>query len=540
MSLRDGRALVSMSTAVVCALAAVAGALFAAAVARADSYVYVAGTSATDGAVFQYGLDSGGTLAALGEPSAPTGQSPIDIAVHPTGAYVYVTNCNGVSQYDAESGLLLEKTQPLVPAGAQPDGLDVSRDGKLLYVANSGGAGACGAGPGTISQYKIDPGSGALSANASFVPAPAPGMTDAPMPSDVAVHPNGKSVYMTNVGMGIHGSNLVYQFDVGADGTLSYKSPAATVAAGDFASSVVVSADGKSAYVVSAASATISQYDVDATSGALTPKADSSVGAGLQPNQIALSLDGGSAYVTDFGDPITGGGSVWQYNVSTASGTLSRKVPPRVSFAGMTNPWGVAVSGNGEWVYVADSGRRSQPNGTLYQIGVDSRGFLSSTPSATLPAGVSPTGVAVNPPPKPATPGPDLLVGSIGDDFICGRGGSDKLSGLRGDDQLYGDRCDAPASAAGIRGSAGRDRLRGGAGKDQLYGGAGKDRLHGGAGRDRLHGGAGRDLLRGGPGRDILRVRGGGRDHVHCGAARDRVRADQRDVLRRCEQIIRR
>ena len=144
-------------------------------------------------------------------------------------------------------------------------------------------------------------------------------------------------------------ANLVYQFDVGADGTLSYKSPAATVAAGDFASSVVVSADGKSAYVVSVATATISQYDVDATSGALTPKADSSVGVGLQPNQIALSLDGGSAYVTDFGDPITGGGSVWQYNVSTASGTLSRKVPPRVSFAGMTNPWGVAVSGNGEW-----------------------------------------------------------------------------------------------------------------------------------------------------------------------------------------------
>ena len=490
-----------VSRALACVVTAIAAVLFATAVpAHADSYVYVAGsTNGSDGAVFQYGLSDSGALSPLKEPTVTTGQSAHGVAVHPTGQFVYVTNSNGVSQYDGSNGLLLAKTPPSAPAGGQPLGLDISRDGKFLYVANQQGPGPMG-NAGTISQYKVDPNSGGLSALGNFVVGQAPGMTEAPAPVDVAVHPNGKSVYVVNQGFAAHGSNLVYQFDVEADGTLSYKSPNWTVAAGDLPGSVVVSADGKSAYVTNDASDTVSQYNIDATTGALTPKAAGAVGTGDTPAQVALSPDGRSAYVTNFGDPRVGGGSISQYTVGT-SGALSPNHPPTVT-AG-TNPLGMAVSADSQSVYVTDADLRGQ-HATLNQLKVGSRGILSPSPTATLSAGSNPTEVAVNPPPKPATAGPDLLTGTAGDDMICGLGGSDTIRGLGGDDQLHGDGCGTRASAAGFRrgagARAGHDVLRGGAGHDVLSGGTDNDRLHGGAGRDRLRGGAGRDRLRGGAG----------------------------------------
>ena len=59
----------------------------------------------------------------------------------------------------------------------------------------------------------------------------------------MAVSPDGGSVYVTNVG-----DDSVSQYDVGAGGALSPKSPA-TVAAGDGPYGVAVSPDGGSVYV---------------------------------------------------------------------------------------------------------------------------------------------------------------------------------------------------------------------------------------------------------------------------------------------------
>jgi Ca2+-binding RTX toxin-like protein len=93
------------------------------------------------------------------------------------------------------------------------------------------------------------------------------------------------------------------------------------------------------------------------------------------------------------------------------------------------------------------------------------------------------------------------------------------------------------ARADRVKGFPAGDRLDGLGGNDVLSGGAGDDCLFGRAGKDRLKGGAGSDRLKGGGGNDVLDVRGGGRDRAHCGGGRDRVLADERDRLRRCEQI---
>jgi DNA-binding beta-propeller fold protein YncE len=511
------------------ALAAIAVALSSAVPVQAATFVYVA-SSRTD-EVFQYGVGSDGALSALNPPAVAAGDTPHGAVVSPNGRWVYVTNLDGVAQFDLQRGGLLA---PMTPPSVSATGavrVVASPDRSSVYVSQQFG---------TISQYDVGTDGTLSPKNPATTPV---GFPPAAFLSGLAVSPEGRSVYVANFGTSADNTNLIYQFDVGTGETLSPKNPPA-VAAGERPSTVVLSPDGKSAYVPNSASDTVSQFDVGAD-GALTPKRV--VGAGDSPTDVVVSPDGGSVYVTNFGDVVAGGGSVSQYDVG-AGGALTPKRPSTV-LAGR-NPVEVGVSPDGGSVYVTDRGP-SNSAGALYQFNVGNDGTLSAKNPASLAAGTNPSGLAVSP--AFATALADVLAGTAGNDVICGLGGSDKISGLGGDDALYGDRCGvrataraagrAPAAAARaghdvLIGGPGRDRLHGGAGRDRLHGGPGNDRLHGGAGRDRLRGSVGRDRLHGGAGRDTLHVLGGGRDRVHCGAGRDTVRADKGDVVRSCEHIV--
>jgi YVTN family beta-propeller protein len=520
--------------------AAAAGAVALAAVAPAHAATFVYVTSPRSAEVFQYGLDSEGALSPLSQPTVAAGNFPLGVAVSPNGRWTYVASSAGVGQFDlGRDGLLAPMTPSTVPVtapcclGVLPGALAVSPDHGSVYVVNTGGS---------LSQYDVGD-DGALSPkNPASIPVdPAypnnPGVTR--VTQAIALSPDGRSVYVTSFGYTPSSANVqpfVSQFDVEAGGTLSPKNPP-TVATGDQPAGVVVSPDGDSVYVANSGSDTISQYDVG-TGGALSFKR--TVGAGDNPAEVAVSPDGGSLYLTNAGDLAAGGGSVFQYDVA-ADGTLTPKRPRTVS-AG-SHPLGVAVSPDGASAYVTDSSSPGSGGGALYQFDVDQNdGTLSAKNPASLPAGSNPGQLAVSP--AFATAGADLLTGTAGDNVICGLGGSDTIKGLGGDDALYGDRCGGRASAAGYRAGAaaraGHDLLVGGAGADRLFGGVGRDRLRGGPGKDRLRGGPGRDRLRGGAGRDIIDARAGQRDRVHCGKGRDTVRADKRDVVQRCERVIRR
>jgi hypothetical protein len=83
------------------------------------------------------------------------------------------------------------------------------------------------------------------------------------------VSPDGHSVYVI-LSAGTNAPGFVEQFDVGAGGGLALKAPPA-VLTGAFPFDVAVSPDGHSVYVTNLSGNSISQYDVGA-GGALTPK----------------------------------------------------------------------------------------------------------------------------------------------------------------------------------------------------------------------------------------------------------------------------
>jgi 6-phosphogluconolactonase len=356
-------------------------------------YVTNEGTPGGDD-VSQYAIGHAGNLFPLSPPTVATGLTPIFLAVTPDGKSVYVSSeVDGtVSQYTADplTGTLSPKTPPTVAPGPFPVGIAVTPDGKSAYVASFLNA--------DIAQYNIDPVTGALSPKTP--PAVAPGGPAGPW--GVAVTPDGKSAYVTD-----RGTNTVLQYDIApTTGDLSPKTPASIPAgAGNEVNEVAVTPNGKSVYVTNTGGGfgnTLSQYNVDPVTGALSPKVPATVATGLGPFGVAVTPDGRSVYVTNVGNELgpPPGTTLSEYNVNPLTGALSPKVPATVATG--TGPRGIAVTPDGKNAYVTNTG-----DDTVSQYSIDAlTGALSPNNPATVATGSGPTDVAVGPLPGPSRRSP--------------------------------------------------------------------------------------------------------------------------------------
>jgi DNA-binding beta-propeller fold protein YncE len=359
-------------------VAAPATALLASAVpARAASFAYVTNPDVgLESSVSQYSIAPQGELAPLVPPTVGGGRSPNGVAVSPAGESVYVANSDfnesDIFQYDVGPGGALSPKNPATVGGSggTPIHLAVSPDGQSAYVTTV----LEGSAPGTVSQYDIDP-SGRLS------PKTPPTVAAGDSPIDVAVTPDGKSVYVTNFS-----ADTVSQYGVGPVGRLSPRTPP-TVAAGDGPIDVAVAPDGSSVYVPNFNADTVSQYDVG-PGGKLTPKSPAALAAGDGPSGVEVNPDGKSVYVTN-----STGDNVSQYHVGPG-GKLSPKIPPTV--AAGDAPSGVAVTPGGNSVYVTNFSDGGP--GTVSQYDVGPAGGLSPKSPPAVAADRGPNEVAVGRP----------------------------------------------------------------------------------------------------------------------------------------------
>jgi len=288
-------------------------------------------------------------------------------------SFVYVTNqfSNSVSQFAADSGgLLAPLVPPTVATGSFPIGVTVSADGKSVYVADSNDSFP---GPASISQYDVG-------ANGTLSPKSPPTVAAGTTPTALALSPDGKSAYVSNLD-GPTANGTISQYDVAADGTLSPKTPA-EVPAPPNPVSVAVSPDGKSAYVPEFALGGVYQFDI-AADGTLSPKSPATVPAGANPSGAAVALDGKSLYVSN-----ASGNSVSQYDIGP-DGALSPKSPPTV--AAGTFAASVVASPDGTSIYVANAS-----SGSVSQYDVRAGGVLSPKSPADVPAGIFPFAAAIS------------------------------------------------------------------------------------------------------------------------------------------------
>jgi len=353
----------------------------------AASDVYVANVGS--GTVSQFDVGFSGALSPKNPATVLAGASPQGVAVSPDGNSVYVTNSplpqgkGTVSQYSVGAfGALVPKSPAMVSAGIAPFEIAVSPDGHSVYVTNSNG--------GTVSQYDVGPGGALAHKTPEKVAA-------GQSPGGVAVSPDGTSVYVTNVGSG-----TVSRYVVLAGGKLG-KTPT-TVPAGSGPFDVAVSPDSKSVYVTNLGSSTIRQYTVG-VGGALAPKSPATVSSASATVGIAVSPDGTSVYVSNEGSVVS------QYDVVGAGGALAPKSPPTVP-AG-NSPDKVAVSPNAPHnVYVTNGNSND-----VSQYDVGAGGALAPKSPATVPVGTSPFGIAVRPtlgaPPPPPAPAIGDVIASV-------------------------------------------------------------------------------------------------------------------------------
>ena len=326
-----------------------------------------------------YALSSGSTLssyritAATGALSAatstaPTGPSPTSVLVHPSNRFVYVTNggnasANGVNpnsisvyKLDAVSGAISGPTSSVTTstkaAGQQvPPGLAVVHpSGRFVYVVNYGAGGGS-----DVSVFKVDGTTGALTGPTSSADS-----GGAP-PTAIAIDPLGRFAYVsytfglrTPVGNAYADQVKIFSIDA-TTGVLN--GPVGSASAASTPWSVVVEPTGQFAYVASKDrnSNRVHAYTIDAATGALTER--SSVLVSNQPASLAIDPLGRFVYVglqESFGDNLE------SYRINPSFGALNNPVGfGLVAGGGGVSPIAVVAEPQGEFVYAVHTGNTS-------------------------------------------------------------------------------------------------------------------------------------------------------------------------------------
>jgi 6-phosphogluconolactonase len=363
---------------VAAAIVTVAAALTSAPAATASDVAYV--TTLGSG-VFAYDIDpAGGALTPLQGSPFPAGNDGFGVTATPDRRHLYVSNygSNTLSVFN-----IAANTGALTPAGSpvatpQPVLSATTPDGRFLYVANDGS-------PGSVSGFAIDSSSGALSP----VPGSPVAATD-PGPFGPVVSPDGRYLYVSNTGNSpaSPGSVSAYRIDqdTGALTEIGGSPFTLQIAPGG----VAMTPDGERLYVANGESGTISAFTRNADSGALTPISGSPFPAGNgEPTGLAIGPDGSHIYSANSSMVTEADNQVHAFAIDPGTGALS-EVAGSPYDAGL-GPQYAAITGDGAHLYVTNNGSQDI---TGYAIDPASGGLspLGSSPFAT---GTNPLGITI-------------------------------------------------------------------------------------------------------------------------------------------------
>lgn len=297
--------------------------------AENDAYPTAIDCSATPAAkTICLKASSGGTFTY----SANNGVNPVSFKLYETSSngMIYKVTNNTSPALSAVPGVLTALVSPTISAGTNPYDIAISPDGASVYVTNSGSN--------TISMYSRDTSTGVLSALAT------PTISTGTKPYAIAISPDGTSVYATN----FNSSTLsMYSRNIITGALTAMTTP--TISTNSGPNSIIISRDGKFVYVNNYNSSSISMYFRN-SSGILTALTPSFINIGSYAYQkFAMSPDDTFLYVTSQGN-----GYIDMYYRDAVSGLLSYSARPIANNQSLKN---CAISPDGKSFYgLGDNG----------------------------------------------------------------------------------------------------------------------------------------------------------------------------------------
>lgn len=315
------------------------------------------------------------------------GQGTIMLAKHPVAAFLYAVTSQfgnvGVFSINGSTGALTLDNAATASVGAGGSAVALTPSGGYAYVTNSTA--------GTITDYTVGV-TGLLSPIAS-----SSDLTTGTGPVAAVIDPLGERAYVINTG-----SNDISVLSISATSgvltsastTRSQRGPQelALVTRG-----AAATAKAKFAYILNQATATVSSYDVNATSGVLTTNGAQSLTSGLDtPRALAVDPFARFVYVAHASNVI----SAYRINGSTGSlpsiDTVTTGAAPSVTIS--VDPTAITVEPSGRYAYAAGSATAGATGWQVVVLAIDqTSGALTEVPASGIDTGTLPVSIVSDP-----------------------------------------------------------------------------------------------------------------------------------------------
>lgn len=341
--------------------------------------VFVANSDSSDNSISIYALDA--TTGALSpHPSSPyrdaLGSNPSSVAVAPSGRFAYVTN-PGTSDVSAlavnpgTNAITLVANTPY-PVASTPQHVAVDPLGRFAYVALSSNA---------VAAFTINLTTGALTEIVGGA-GQAPGTTN---PRHLAFDPAGRFLFVAN-----RGSANITSYSIAQNGTLTLPQVAPvsfTTPTPPLPNAIAVHPLGRFVFVANSGNDTLSAFELDSSTGALTEIPGSPFGAPGGPHAVALEPSGRFAYVANLTSS-----TLTIFEIDATSGAPGPIAT--LTLTAISNPQSLVVDPSGKFLYVTLSSRNevaafridsatgalAQVQGSPYQTGSVPLGVIATGP----------------------------------------------------------------------------------------------------------------------------------------------------------------
>ncbi len=313
-----------------------------------DGYLYAVSDTAGDVALLSVAVD--GSLAVLDASTVTVGAGGANIVVSPGGGNAYVTNRvnNTIQDYSVTvDGTLTAITTPALDTGTAPAGLTVDPLGDRVYVTNTGSA--------DVSVFSIDDTTGALT-NASTTRAQQGPQSLALVTRGAPATAKAKFAYILN-----QGASTISSYDVNAtSGALTTNGPQSLTSGLGTPRAMAVDPFARFVYVAHASNE-ISAYRINATNGKLpsiatvTSGVNPSVAVSVDPTAMTVEPSGRFAYAAG---STAAGATGWQVvvlEIDQTTGALTEVIGPGSGLDIGTLPVSMTVDPTGRFLYTVDA-----------------------------------------------------------------------------------------------------------------------------------------------------------------------------------------